>query len=233
MNIVRYNEVDDSSYISNLDVAGRQINMKPFKTLCIVLLAAMLVLTTAACGSKGKTNDNLQTGGRASQKQDKKTIVCSADYPEYTSVDDLSAHADYVVYGTVLSERYESMSLRIPESGAESAEAGQDNEQTVVTVYEVRVKESYSGAVSSGDVLKVMLLGGETEDTVYQYEDSPEIEVGSEYVFFLSGSQIVENGAWLLNNTQALYAANGETVSKTAEQGFALSFDRLEAIKAQ
>ena len=198
--------------------------MKPFKTLCVVLLAAMLVLTTAACGSKGKTNDNLQTGGSASQKQDKKTIVCSADYPEYTSVDDLSAHAEYVVYGTVLSERYESMSLRIPESGAESAEAGQDNEQTVVTVYEVRVKESYSGAASSGDVLKVMLLGGETEDTVYQYEDSPEIEVGS---------QIVENGAWLLNNTQALYAANGETVSKTAEQGFALSFDRLEAIKAQ
>ena len=98
MNIVRYNEVDDSSYISNLDVAGRQINMKPFKTLCVVLLAAMLVLTTAACGSKGKTNDNLQTGGSASQKQDKKTIVCSADYPEYTSVDDLSAHADYVVY---------------------------------------------------------------------------------------------------------------------------------------
>lgn len=125
------------------------------------------------------------------------------------------------------------MSLRIPESGAESAEAGQDNEQTVVTVYEVRVKESYSGAASSGDVLKVMLLGGETEDTVYQYEDSPEIGIGSEYVFFLSGSQIVENGAWLLNNTQALYAANGETVSKTAEQGFALSFDRLEAIKAQ
>ena len=140
MNIVRYNEVDDSSYIPNLDVVGRQINMKPFKTLCVVLLAAMLVLTTAACGSKGKTNDNLQTGGSASQKQDKKTIVCSADYPEYTSVDDLSAHAEYVVYGTVLSERYESMSLRIPESGAESAEAGQDNEQTVVTVYEVRVK---------------------------------------------------------------------------------------------
>lgn len=81
--------------------------MKPFKTLCVVLLAAMLVLTTAACGSKGKTNDNLQTGGSASQKQDKKTIVCSADYPEYTSVDDLSAHAEYVVYGTVLSERYE------------------------------------------------------------------------------------------------------------------------------
>jgi lipoprotein len=46
--------------------------MKPFKTLCVVLLAAMLVLTTAACGSKGKTNDNLQTGGSASQKQDKK-----------------------------------------------------------------------------------------------------------------------------------------------------------------
>ena len=91
MNIVRYNEVDDSSYISNLDVAGRQINMKPFKTLCVVLLAAMLVLTTAACGSKGKPNDNLQTGGSASQKQDKKTIVCSADYPEYTSVDDLLA----------------------------------------------------------------------------------------------------------------------------------------------
>ena len=100
--------------------------MKPFKTLCVVLLAAMLVLTTAACGSKGKTNDNLQTGGSASQKQDKKTIVCSADYPEYTSVDDLSAHADYVVYGTVLSERYESMSLRIPESSAEPAEAGQN-----------------------------------------------------------------------------------------------------------
>lgn len=55
------------------------------------------------------------------------------------------------------------MSLRIPESSAEPAEAGQDNEQTVVTVYEVRVKESYSGAASSGDVLKVMLLGGETE----------------------------------------------------------------------
>ena len=125
--------------------------MKPFKTLCVVLLAAMLVLTTAACGSRGKTNDNLQTGGSASQKQDKKTIVCSADYPEYTSVDDLSAHADYVVYGTVLSERYESMSLRIPESGAESAEAGQDNEQTVVTVYEVRVQESYSGAASFWD----------------------------------------------------------------------------------
>ena len=28
MNIVRYNEVDDSSYISNLDVVGRSIMMR-------------------------------------------------------------------------------------------------------------------------------------------------------------------------------------------------------------
>lgn len=86
------------------------------------------------------------------------------------------------------------MSLRIPESSAEPAEAGQDNEQTVVTVYEVRVKESYSGAASSGDVLKVMLLGGETEDTVYQYEDSPEIEIGSNMFSSSAEAKLLKTG---------------------------------------
>ena len=153
MNIVRYNEVDDSSYISNLDVAGRQINMKPFKTLCVVLLAAMLVLTTAACGSKGKTNDNLQTGGSASQKQDKKTIVCSADYPEYTSVDDLSAHDRICPYterccpsdmGKIDVSSYSGKRRRIRRSRAgQRADCWRRAD-------EVRVKESYSGAASSG-----------------------------------------------------------------------------------
>lgn len=202
--------------------------MKRLKNLWAVLLAAMLAMTMFACGTKEKTND-----ASNSQKNGKRIVQCSADYPEYASVGELSTQAEYVVRGTVLSEQCESMSLKLPESGEDSAQSEQDDEKTVVTVYEIRVNESYSGAAGEGDVLKVMLLGGENEDTVYQYPDNPEIKINSEYVFFLDGSQIVENGAWLLNNTQALYSIDGETVSKTAGQGFSLSFEELKALKAE
>lgn len=36
-----------------------------------------------------------------------------------------------------------------------------------------------------------------------------------------------------MNNTQTLYSIDGETVSKTAGQGFSLSFEELKALKAE
>lgn len=210
--------------------------MKLAKRAGSLLMAVLLVLSLSACNSIGRTGKNPDAGidGKTQGKTEKKVLTGTVDFPTYSSLSDLTTSAEYIVYGVVLSKSCEWMSLRLPETGEDdylNPGGDVDNNPTLVTIFQVRVIESYAGTASKDDVLKVMMLGGETDDTIYTIEGSPEIQTNAEYVFFLSGSALVENGAWLLNNDQSLYPTDGETITGLTAQSFALSFEQLDKLR--
>lgn len=201
-----------------------------------LLMAVLLVLSLSACASIGHTVKNTKAGvdGETQGKTEKNVLTGTADFPTYSSLSDLITSSEYIVYGVVLSKSYEWMSLRLPETDEDdylNPGGDVDDDPTLVTIFQVRVIECYAGTANKDNVLKVMMIGGETEDSIYTIEGSPEIQTNAEYVFFLSGSTLVENGAWLLNNNQSLYPTDGTTIISLTEQSFPLSFEQLNKLR--
>ena len=175
------------------------------------------------------TQENLAT-------KEKKVVVGQADSPSYASLADLEKNSDYIIYGTVLSKSYEWLSLRIEDNSDDeylNPGGDVDDDLTLVTVFEVSVSKSYKTTDNKSDVIKVLMIGGETEDTIYMIEGSPEAKEAEKYIFFLSESSIVENGAWLLNDTQSLYSTDGNAITSVTEGGFDLSFEELDKMIAE
>ena len=193
--------------------------------LTILLIASLLT----GCGAK-HTSENaaepenaaIEIGSAAAaQGSTKKQVIeIKMDYHVYNSISELAERADYIVYGKALSKEYEWKSLTVPPRS--------DNLE-VVTVYEISVLDSYTGAAEAGDVITLFVRGGETEDKIYEVHPKfPEIRIDEEYVFFMKKSENDENGGWLLNPGQSLYPA--DKVPKTKYEGAKLSFQFLEEL---
>jgi len=209
--------------------------MKFQKAISLFFVFVILMLVLSACASTGGADESQGKNNEVSQDSlptvKKKVVVGHADYPIYASLTDLEKNSDYIIYGTVLTKSYEWLSLRIEDnSGDEYLNPGGavDDDLTLVTIFEVSVSKSYKDTENKSDVIKVLVIGGETEDTVYKIEGSPEIKEAEKYIFFLSESAIVENGAWLLNDTQSLYSTDGNVIFSVTEGGFELSFEELD-----
>lgn len=205
--------------------------------MSIFLIFVIFTLVFSACASNESVKETQGEIYEGSQEHlsavEKKVIIGYADYPTYISLNDLAEKSDYIIFGTVLSKKHEWMSLRIEnKSDDEYLNPGGDvdNDLTLVTIFEVEVKNNYKTTASIGDVIKVLMIGGETEDVIYKIDGSPDIKNDEEYIFFLSKSSIVENGAWLLNDTQSLYFTDGDTISSVTKDGFELSFDILDKL---
>lgn len=187
--------------------------------------ACLCLAVSAVFAIAGKKADNAVISENAAKKE---LILAHADYPYYESLNDLNNASDYIIRGKVLSKSCEWMSLQsideVLNPGGE-----EDDELSLVTVYDVSVIKSFKG--TENDVIKLLTLGGETEDTICKVEGSPDIEIDGEYVFFLQKSALLENGAWMLNDTQSLYSANGVTLSSVSGNGFELSFEQLEPMR--
>ena len=228
---------------------------KIIMSLFSVLISMMLILS--ACAATGKEegfliDDSINVQDRvvaedenveeiqeekgtdtqeSSEIKEKEILVGHADFPYYYSLNDLYRKSDYVVYGTVLSKSYEWRSLRVKVDSADpvlnpGGEAHDD--LTLVTVFEISVIKDYSAKEIKSNVIKLLIVGGETETEIIMIEGTPDIEINEQYVFFLSKSANVENGAWLLNDTQALYVTDGITISRISEEGFELTFEQLD-----
>jgi len=166
--------------------------------------------------------------------QEEKTIVVGiGDSPYYSSLGELSEKADYIVYGKVLSKRYEWRSLRIKSNDTNpytNPGGEEEDDLTLVTIYELHVMKHYDGEECESDRLEVLVIGGETNTMIYRVEGTPEITVDEPYVFFLRKSAIWENGTWLLNDSQSLYSTDGTNLFCVDDRGFDLSFEQLEKL---
>lgn len=211
--------------------------MKIRKTVGILLVLALTAFALAGCsgepdarGARGESGSNQPENTEESAKE---RIILDADYPHYASLDDLAAKADSVLYGEVIAKEYDKISLRINGVGDDpflNPEGDADDELTLVTVYTVNVIRSFKPSEGRSEVIKLLVIGGETDEAIWQTPESPDIRIGEAYVFFLSDSRTVENGAWLLNDTQALYCTDGTSISSPTDEGFELSFEALEAL---
>ncbi len=162
---------------------------------------------------------------KASASGEKEVLVAQIDYPYYDGVEDLARDADYIVHGKVIDKTCQWRVISMPAAELYlNPEDVPPAEEDLVTVYQVQVLDSYLPTAEAGDILEVMMMGGETETAIHTYEGIPELSVDDSYVFFLSKSSLFENAGWPLNPSQAIKKVNGS-------QPEGVSFETLENLQ--
>ena len=170
------------------------------------------------------------TGCKESKSAEKEVLVMNVDYLYYDSANELAEKADYIVRGKVTDKTYEWRIVSVPAAELYlNPEDVPPAEEDLVTVYTVQVQDSYLSTAEAGDTIEVLMMGGETDTAIHTFEGQPELYVDSEYVFFLSKSNLFENAGWPLNPAQSIYLAEGTSLSPV-KGGFPLSFDWLEGL---
>lgn len=95
----------------------------------------------------------------------------SATISEALSLDELVGRADHVVLAT-----------------ATGARALRDSRDRIVTDYTLRVDEAMKGGATIGSALTMRSLGGAIGDLGMRIEGEPRLEIGRQYVLFLTRS---------------------------------------------
>ena len=170
--------------------------------------------------------DVLLIGAEFTIGGEKEVLTGSVDYPYYNGVEELARNADYIIHGKVTEKTCEWRVISRPAAELYlNPEDVPTEEPDLVTVYKVQVLDSYLPTAETGDMLEVMMMGGETETVIHTYEGIPELSVDDACVFFLSKSSFFENAGWPLNPSQAIKKVNGS-------QPEGITFETLENLQA-
>ncbi|MCG7376709.1 hypothetical protein MH215_06865 [Paenibacillus sp. ACRSA] len=209
--------------------------------------SSIFILSTLGCSSV--------TTQTASTPQAPITVIASEDFPNYSSINDLSDRADTIIKGNVIQTRVEVLNDRVqaPEADQENAqkvtlEAG--NEELafdkIYTIHTIQVAESYKGAFVAGDTLEVKQLGGQLNNTEIINDDHVSLIPTKDYVLFLETYE--DTPASLLNSIQSLYVIKPASkssqsteqqttspviVSANPENDLTLSLDQLNQIQSE
>ncbi|GGX65091.1 hypothetical protein [Streptomyces anandii] len=188
----------------------------------------------AAFAAVGCSADGTSAKGAGSAPA-AETVTYHADYPAYSSLDEVIKKSDVVVEGTVLSSRVEKMlpdapagndPAKNPQAGLSPAEAKKAKEAAeadpvIVTVSRVKVSRALSGHVAAGSVIEVSQLGGTYKGVKYRDSDTTLLAKGGpKYVLMLADHG---NGHPydLVNPVQALYGVKQDgTVKAVSPAGF-------------
>lgn len=189
------------------------------KTIWTVLLLTGCLMM-GACGREtneaGRTNETDRTSGAGEtneagemNKDDKTksegiTIQNSADYPFYTTAQELVEAADLIFCGSVENVTYEMLDVRT-ESGTESLNGPSEAQGIPYTLYEIKVSEVYKGTFE-GDTLTVKCPGGEGDGSLHISDGVSAISQGGTYLFLTA--TYVNTYPSLLNADQACYDMN-------------------------
>ncbi len=158
----------------------------------------------------------------------------AADYPGYSTVDEMIAAADVIVTGRVLSTRVEDVYADQdlgtdpglnPQAGAETADRGS---AVMVTVAEVEVTHAMKGDVREGQLIEVSQLGTPDQPAA----GTTLVEPGdSEYAFVLNH----HDGAPydLVNPAQGLYRVGADGALTTIVQGNELPIEHVADLEAR
>jgi hypothetical protein len=161
-----------------------------------IALPTFGVLTLAACSSPPEV------------------VTSYADYPSYSTPQEIVDAADVVVRGEVTGSRVKEEQPIVSTEGDPTLnpQAGLDEAPDVpgivVTISTVRVEEVIKGDVAVGDLIEVAQLGGLHEGVQYVEAQTTELEEGSEdYVLLLAahGAGVPYD---LLHPVQAMYTVD-------------------------
>lgn len=192
------------------------------------LLSVFFIACTAGTSDSAGTTDSAGT-------IDKEVYIGRFDYANYDKIETLFAAADYVIRGKVIDSRVEWLPHLIQPTDEEEFDpyknpSGDVNDEKVLTtIFTVEITDSYKGKTNS-NTIEVMQLGGETEAAIYRYEGTPEIAKNTEYVLFLSMSNLRDNASWLLNDVQSLYQVNENELIKLSGNSLELTFEDLSRL---
>ncbi|RQX14992.1 hypothetical protein DDE19_21390 [Micromonospora ureilytica] len=164
--------------------------------------ALMLAASAAACSAAG---DHTDTYGP-------QNVLYRADYPSYTTADQLFERASVVVQGRVESAKKVVRLVQAAPQGQAlpAAVDAERREGMVVTVRTVTVSRVFKGDVKPGDVVQVKQLGGKLDGVTYSEEHGVPLLDNGQYTLFLETYS--DQPASLLNPVQAQYpvdAGNG------------------------
>ena len=189
----------------------------------LVGIAVLVTLTLAACSSSPEV------------------VTSYADYPSYTTPQEIVDAADVVVRGEVTGSRVKEDQPVVSTEGDPTLnpQAGLDEAPevpgVVVTISTVRVEEVIKGDVAVGDLIEVAQLGGLYEGVRYVEAQTTELEEGSEdYVLLLAahGPGVPYD---LLHPVQAMYTVDaGELEPVPGENAVAVeTVDELEVLATE
>ncbi|MEU4555942.1 hypothetical protein [Micromonospora violae] len=164
--------------------------------------ALLLVAAVAACSA-----DTDRPDAHAPQN-----VLYRADYPFYTSDDQLFERASLVVQGRVQpASKVVRLVQAAPQGQALPAPVeAERREGMVVTVRTVTVSRVFKGDVKPGDVVQVKQLGGKLDGVTYSEEHGVPLLDNGQYTLFLE--TYPDQPASLLNPVQGQYlvdAGNG------------------------
>lgn len=170
----------------------------------------------------------------ASKDSEKTTVITRADYPYYEDESAIYEKASLVIRGKIIDKRMEYMS-QVIELTKEQKDDPQlnpggdvDEEKEMVTIYKVKIIDSFKGDVVKGDVVEIKQFGGETKDTIYIEEGAPQISQNGEYIMFLESYE--DSPATLLNNVQSLYGIEDNKIINHVENDFNVTIEKLEKL---
>jgi hypothetical protein len=169
-----------------------------------LLLSVTTVSALAACG---------ETGNEA------EVVMFGADYPTYSSVEQLGAAADLVVEVELTGETrtilIEPVAPEDPNDPRQNPLAGAPPQDTnapeappiVATAYEAVVTNVVEGSAAVGERIEIQELGGTYRGVEYVAEDSTPFQEDESYLVFLSAEQ--ELPAQTLNPDEAKFIESG------------------------
>lgn len=141
-----------------------------------------------------------------SEQTEKESVLITADYPHYSSIEDLREKADLVVSGTVLTSHVEALNIKsILNDQDKNADPGGDlsSFEMVYTIYTLKIDKHYKGDAVPDDTIEIKILGGTLDNIVYKFEEAAKLEKNSKYILFLA--TYANSPASLLNPIQAIY----------------------------
>jgi hypothetical protein len=173
----------------------KRINIKVKSTFLIIMII-LLSVQLMACGSTAKiSNENDDTI--------KDTMF--ADWPTYSTVEDLINRADIVILGEVVkvndpvkTPRKFDFPAGISLADREALEKSPDG-YDINTISDVKVIKAIKGQVSIGDILKVYQMGGKIGNEERMLSGVEHYKAGERNVFFMMKS---DNGCSALNPSQ-------------------------------
>ncbi|QTD96819.1 hypothetical protein [Streptomyces cyanogenus] len=215
--------------------------MNAGRNILVAGTAVLAAFAAVGCSADGSSSKGARSAGASD------TVTYHADYPAYSSLDDVIEKSDAVVEGTVVGTRVQKLvpdapagdnPATNPQAGLSPAEAkaarkAAEENPVIVTVSKVKVTRAIAGKVAVGDTIEVSQLGGTYHGVAYQEKDTTMLAKGGQrYVLMLAAHG--KSPYDLLNPEQALYTVKADgTVKAVSVGGFtdAGKVDQL-AVKA-
>jgi len=141
-----------------------------------------------------------------------------ADFKYYETREELLQASDYVIQGKILKCNG-SKSVNLFKSSPDENSENDENLDMIVTTYQVYVEKDFLGDLGEGSELTLYVLGGETDEAIYIYEDDFNPNLEMEYVLFLRKSLKWENSVWVVGGNQGAFeTSDGEIINLELEQ---------------